>query len=77
MNYLNYFIGIGKKKKNRRASKVQMLDYLSTKHADNLKLKEKQLELEEKRLRVEEKKIELEELKWRYMSSAKEDKNQL
>ena len=46
-----------------------MLEYLSGKHNDNLKIKEKQLTLEEKKLELEEKRIALEEKKWELLLS--------
>ena len=46
-----------------------MLEYLSGKHNDNLKIKEKQLTLEEKKPELEEKRIVLEEKKWEILLS--------
>ena len=44
-----------------------MLQYLSDKNVDNMKVKERSLALEERRLEIEEKKIALEEKKWEYL----------
>lgn len=46
-----------------------MLEYLTEKHNDNLKVKDRQLALEEKKLELEEKKIALEEKKWELLLS--------
>lgn len=55
--------------KKMRMGKANMIDYLSVKHNDNMKLKEKQLELEEKKLFLEEKRIALEQQKWAFMAA--------
>ena len=44
-----------------------MLSYLSTKHENNIKVKERKLDLEERKLQLEEKRLALEEIKWNMM----------
>lgn len=46
-----------------------MLVYLSTKHENNIKIKERRLNLDERKLQLEEKKMALEEMKWKMMMS--------
>jgi len=44
-----------------------MLSYLTTKHENNIKVKERKLDLEERKLQLEEKRLALEEIKWNMM----------
>lgn len=59
--------GCSKKTKRGRTGSSQMLYYLSTKHEDNIKVKERKLDLEERKLQLEEKRLALEEIKWNMM----------
>ena len=44
-----------------------MLSYLTTKHENNIKVKERKLDLKKRRLQLEEKRLALEEIKWNMM----------
>lgn len=61
--------GVERKKSSKRAGTSQMLEYLSHKHSDDLKLREKELELVGRRLHLEEQKMKLEEMKWQACSN--------
>lgn len=61
------FKGKKTKKKLRttgRLSGCQLLSYLSEKHGDNVKLKERKLDLEERKLKIEEDRVQIEKAKW-------------
>lgn len=59
--------GCSKKTKRGRTGSSQMLSYLTTKHENNIKVKERKLDLEERKLQLEEKRLALEEIKWNMM----------
>lgn len=65
--------GVERKKSSKRVGTSQMLEYLSHKHSDDLKLREKELELVGRRLHLEERKMKLEEMKWQAMLQSQKE----
>ena len=59
--YHNTISGCSKKTKRGRTGTSQMLNYLRTKHANSMQIKERRLNLEERKLQLEEKMMALEE----------------
>lgn len=65
--------GVERKKFSKRVETSQMLEYLSHKHSDDFKLREKELELVGRTLHLEEQKMKLEEMKWKAMLQSQKE----